>query len=71
MLYMSNQAWSIMKKMVDDTVALVNNTAASLPEDSSALLLSKAILVHLEGLEMENPYEASLKLIKRDIQQLF
>ena len=44
---------------------------SSLPEDASALVLSKTILHHLESLEMENPYEAALKIIKRDIQQLF
>ena len=70
-LYLSNHSWEVVKKIMEDTVAIVNNTVSSLPEDASALVLSKTILHHLESLEMENPYEAALKIIKRDIQQLF
>lgn len=70
-LYMSNHSWSIIKKMMEDTIAMVNNTVNALPENASALTLSKTIFSHLERLEAGNPYEMALTLVKRDIQQLF
>lgn len=70
-LYISHHSWSIVKKMMEDTIAMVNNTVKTLPENASALALSKTILSHLERLEMENPYDRALTIIKRDIQQLF
>ena len=70
-LYISHHSWSIVKKMMEDTIAMVNNTVKTLPENASALALSKTILSHLERLEMENPYDRALIIIKRDIQQLF
>lgn len=70
-LYISNHSWGVVKKMMEDTIAMVNNTVNTLPENASALALSKTILSHLERLEMENPYDMALKIIKRDIQHLF
>jgi hypothetical protein len=69
-LYTSAQAWMVVKRLKDDTIALVNNTTRSLSDNASALELNKAILIHLSGLD-ENPYDSALTIIKHDIQQLF
>lgn len=69
-LYMSAHSWTILKKMMEDTIAMVNNVVHSLPENASAMELSKTILNHLDQLK-ENPYEMALAIIKRDMQQLF
>ena len=70
-LYISNHSWGVVKKMMEDTIVMVNNTVNTLPENASAFALSKTILSHLERLEMENPYDMALTLIKRDIQHSF
>lgn len=70
-LYVSNASWAIVKKIKEDTITLVNSAVQSLPEHASAVDLSKSILTHLAGLEEENPYDAALTYIKRDVQQLF
>jgi len=69
-LYISNQSWSIVKKIKDDTISLINTAYNSLPESASALDLNKAVLMHLAGLQ-NSPYENALILIKGDIQGLF
>lgn len=70
-LYVSNKAWSVVKKIKEDTISLINDAMHSLPENASGIELSKAILTHLATLESENPYDVALTLVKHDIQQLF
>ncbi|MEJ6981939.1 hypothetical protein WG906_15835 [Pedobacter sp. P351] len=69
-LYVSSQAWSVVNRIKEDTISLINNTAAGLSPEASSLELSKVILTHLAGLE-ENPYEAGLMLLKHDMQHFF
>ncbi|HXH99424.1 MAG TPA: hypothetical protein VNI52_04095 [Sphingobacteriaceae bacterium] len=70
-LYVSNQAWGIVKKIKEDTISMVNMAAHSLPGEQSGKELSKTILNHLASMEDENPYDVALILIKRDIHKLF
>ncbi len=70
-LYISNHSWSVVKKLMEDTISMINNTMNTLPDNASALVLSKTVLSHLERLEIEDPYDMALTIIKRDIQQLF
>lgn len=69
-LYVSSQAWSTVAKIKEDTLALINNAAQSLPADASPIELSKLILHHLSSLE-DNPYESAAQIIKGDVQQMF
>ena len=69
-LYISVQAWNVVSRVKDDTIALINNTAAGLSTEASSIELSKVILTHLAGLE-DNPYDAALLLLKHDMQQFF
>ncbi|MBK0381460.1 hypothetical protein I5M32_00685 [Pedobacter sp. SD-b] len=68
-LYISNNAWNILKRVKDDTIGLVNHTAKSLPPESSAVELSKAVFTKLDELE-ENPYDLALLVMKNDIQEV-
>lgn len=70
-LYVSNQAWTVVRKIKDETITLINSAAQNLPGSASGVDLSKAILSHLATLETDNPYDVALGLVKRDIQQLF
>lgn len=69
-LYVSAQAWAVISRIKDDTITLINNTAAGLSSDASSVELSKVILTHLAGLE-NDPYEAGLMLLKHDMQHFF
>lgn len=69
-LYIGDETWRIVKRLKEDTIALVTNAAKSLPEKASSLELNKAILIHLSGLE-ENPYDQAVAIIKKDIHQIF
>lgn len=70
-LYVSHTSWSVLKKIKEDTIGLVNNAIKGLPTDASAVDLSKVILTHLANLESDSPYEMALNTVKRDIQQIF
>lgn len=69
-LYISTATWDVLKKLKDDTIAMVNNGVKSLPADASGVDLSRKVLQHMAGIE-NNPYDLTLDLIKKDIHQLF
>eukprot|EP01132_Coremiostelium_polycephalum_P013312 gene13312-16229_t len=69
-LYIGTQAWQVVRKLKDDTVAMINNAAKSLDKEASAAVLSKVILSYMGEME-QNPYELSQELLKKDIHHLF
>jgi hypothetical protein len=69
-LYVSTTTWNVIRKLKDDTLAMVSNAARDLPEHSTGIDLSKKVLQHMAGIA-DNPYELTLDLIKKDIHQLF
>lgn len=69
-LYVSSENWAVIKKLKEDTIAMINNAVQGLPNHSSGIELSKVILQHMAEIE-QNPYDLSIELIKRDIQRLF
>lgn len=69
-LYISTPTWDVVKKLKDDTIAMVNNGVKSLPADAPGVDLSRKVLQHMAGIE-NNPYDLTLDLIKKDIHQLF
>ncbi|MDA9555291.1 hypothetical protein N9R54_03565 [Pelobium sp.] len=68
-LYIGADAWSIIKRVKDDTINLVNQSIASLHPEASAVDLSKVIFTRLSEVE-ENPYDLALLVLKKDIQEL-
>ncbi len=69
-VYVSNQAWAVVKRMKDDTVNMVGTIMSSLPKEASSVDLSKAILHHVSSFGDDNPYDRALSIVKNDIQQL-
>ena len=69
-LYISTANWNVIKKLKDDTIAMVNNAVSNLPSDATGADLSRKILNHLAGME-QNPYELTLEVLKNDIHQMF
>ncbi|TKC00112.1 DUF7935 family protein [Pedobacter cryophilus] len=68
-LYISNDAWNIIKRVKEDTINLVNQSIANLHPEASAVDLSKVIFNRLSEVE-ENPFDLALLVLKRDIQEL-
>jgi hypothetical protein len=69
-LYINTATWDVVKKLKDDTIAMVNNGVKSLSDDATGVDLSRKVLQHMAGIE-NNPYDLTLDLIKKDIHQLF
>jgi hypothetical protein len=69
-LYIDAASWNVLRKLKDDTIAMINNAAGTLPPDASGRDLSRIVLEHVAGIA-ENPYELTIQLIKQDIHQLF
>ena len=68
-LYISQNAWNIIKRVKDDTIGLINHSANTLPAETSAVELSKLVFIKMEELE-ENPYDLALLVMKNDIQEI-
>ena len=69
-LYISTDNWKVIKKIKEDTIAMVNNAVSTLPQEATGAELSRKILNHLAGME-HNPYELTLEVLKKDIHQMF
>jgi hypothetical protein len=67
-LYVSRNAWEIIKRVKDDTLGMVNHATKSLHPEATAVELSKIIFAKLEELE-DNPYDLALMVLKNDIQE--
>jgi len=68
-IYVSDTSWNVVRKMKEETIAMVHNAVNGLSENASAIDLSKVILSHFANLEEENPYEVALQIVKREVQQ--
>ncbi|MEE1947226.1 hypothetical protein VRU48_19015 [Pedobacter sp. KR3-3] len=69
-LYINAASWNVVRKLKDDTIAMINNTVAGLPPEASGIDLSRKILKHMSSIE-ENPYQLTIDLLKQDIHILF
>lgn len=69
-IYVSARAWSVIKRVKEDTLGIVNNAIKSLPENATGLELSKFILSSLSQLE-DNPYDIGASLLRKDLEDLF
>lgn len=67
-LYISKNAWDIVKRVKDDTIGMVNHATNNLHPDATAVELSKVIFSKLEELQ-DNPYDLALMVLKNDIQE--
>ncbi len=69
-IYVSARAWSVIKRVKEDTLGIVNNAIKSLPENATGLELSKFVLSSLSQLE-DNPYDIGTSLLRKDLEELF
>jgi transposase-like protein len=69
-IYVSERAWSVIRRIKEDTLSVVTNSVKALPADASGLDLGKMILNHLSRLE-ENPYDIATNMMRKDLEDLF
>lgn len=69
-LYVSSTTWNVVRKLKDDTIAMINNAVQGLPKDTNGVELSRSVLQHMATIS-ENPYDLTIEIIKKDIQELF
>ena len=69
-IYISNQAWEMLKNARNATLQLINATAESLKKEEPAINLSKAILEKVMQ-EEKNPASDAIVFIKKEINRLF
>ncbi len=69
-VYMSDEAWAVVKNAMNETVALINLSARELAPDAPALELSKRIF-EVMMYKNVNPSEEALRVIKLEIRENF
>lgn len=67
-LYVNTDTWLIVKRVKDDTISLINNSLSQLPENASAIDLSKMVFYQLNELDT-NPYDLALQVIKAEMDE--
>lgn len=65
-LYVSDIAWSTVKRLKEDTINLFQNTAKTLPAEAKIDDYVNLILKHVAELE-NNPYEAAQIILKKEL----
>ncbi len=69
-LYVNTLSWQVVRKLKEDTAAMINNAVQGLPQTAEGIDLSKKILQHMSEIE-ENPFELAIGLLKKEIHGLF
>lgn len=69
-IYMSEEAWKVVKMAKENTIKLINTACQSLNPDEPALALSKAILT-LQMQASASPTQIALQIVKAEARKLF
>ncbi|TFF40947.1 DUF7935 family protein [Mucilaginibacter psychrotolerans] len=69
-IYVTERAWAVIKRVKEDTLAVVNSAVKALPEGANGLDLGRITLNHLSKLE-DNPYDIAITLLRKDLEDLF
>jgi hypothetical protein len=67
-IYVADATWNVIKKLKEDTIAMIGNAGQGLPIESTGVDLSKKVLQHLSTMQ-DNPYDLTLSLIKNGVQR--
>jgi len=69
-IYISPDAWDVLKKVKDETIMLINGQLHQSGEEGSALDFTRQILEKVSKMEV-NPYDYAINIIKKEAQLLF
>jgi hypothetical protein len=68
-IYMSQQAWEVVRNARSNMIKIINSEVEKLPPDSSAMTLSKKLLERIIELEQE-PTRAAIDFVKAEIGRM-
>jgi hypothetical protein len=68
-IYMSQQAWEVVKNARSNMIKIINSEVEKLPPDSSCMFLSKRLLEKIMELEKE-PTRAAIDYVKNEIARM-
>ena len=68
-IYMSQQAWEVVRNARSNMIKIINSEVEKLPPDTSGMALSKKLLEKIMELEKE-PTRAAIDYIKAEISRL-
>lgn len=69
-VYMSDQAWQLVKVCIEEVIGIINSSAQLVEPESRGIELAKQIFEKLVQ-KNEDPCQKALKFIKAEIQQIF
>jgi hypothetical protein len=69
-VYMSDEAWTVVKNAMNETVALINLSAKDLAPNAPALELAKRVFEVVINKEL-NPSEEALRTVKQEMRTNF
>ncbi len=69
-VYMTDDAWALIKNAMEDTVVTINAAAKDLPDDARGIDLAKQIFERLLN-QTQDPIGYALKSIKNEIRNSF
>lgn len=69
-LYVSPEAWAMVKTAKEDLVKLINTAAARVQPEDDATLLSREIIT-LQAEKAKQTSDTALNLLKKELQKLF
>lgn len=69
-VYMSDQAWQLVKVSVEEIIGIVNSSAQLVDPESRSIELAKQIFEKLVQ-KNEDPCQKAIKFVKSEIQQIF
>jgi len=69
-MYMSEQAWAIVKRAKEDVVTLINTVYQQLPENAKGTDLAKKVLENVLATEAD-PTGKAISFLKQEINQTF
>jgi hypothetical protein len=68
-IYMSQQAWEVVRNARSNMIKIINSEVEKLPPDSSGMVLSKKLLEKIMEIEKE-PTRAAIDYIKAEISRI-
>ena len=68
-LYVSSTAWHLIKTAKEETIKMVNVSAAKMPEEASGIDLSNMIFKLLSQIE-KNPVDLAKEYLKQELRKI-
>lgn len=68
-IYMTQQAWEVIKNARSNTIKIINTVAVTLPETATSVDLSKNLLENVMEMDKE-PTQVAIEFVKSEISRL-